>query len=121
MPLAASRLLRQSSAVLVREGAGTRDANYRYVPGPDTRTDIRLATAPGAGDGLELDEGERGLRLQDVRRFYIAGGHDVSPGDPEAPRGPDHIEFAGHSYRVFRVDQWDGLVTAYATRVGPSA
>ena len=111
-----SRRFRES-ATLIRQEPGGRNEFGEWVPGPETRTDVDVVSAPP--DKAEVrDILPEGSRLSEWRMFWIEDQaveavHVVG----EAAEG-DAIEHNGARYTVRHVEDWSphGFVEVLGVR-----
>ena len=103
LPIAGRRW--RENAVLVRQNPGHRNEEGVWVNGEENRTDVKLISAPASEAELRVALPD-GARLQDARRFWLAGvnaeplrvGADASESDV--------VEYRGTRYRVRHVQDW---------------
>ena len=101
------------SAVLVQEYEGRRDDTGNWVPGTEERRTISLVTVPSSGrDRQMLPEG---LRLGDVRRFYVRSA-DLLRDLDLGPSGAVRIEYGGTTYRVMMQQNFGAFHDIVAVR-----
>ena len=105
----------RESAILIREGTGTWNDYGEWQPGPESRTEIRVASAPVDGD-VRLPETE-GIRSEDVRTFWMAESVVAAREGEDGTTG-DHLEYDGGTWQVFEARRWPGFTEAKAVRAG---
>ena len=102
----------------VRAGEGSYDENDEWVPGPETRTAMMMATAPGSAVQRQLEDS--GVRLENVRVFWTSELQADAVRTGDSPASADRIVYLGTTYRVFDVDPWgDGTRVIYGAREDP--
>ena len=111
-----SRRFRES-ATLIRQAPGARNEYGEWVPGPETRTDVVVVSAPP--DKAEmLDILPEGARLSESRMFWIEGQYvDAVQFDSGSTEG-DVIERDGVRYAIRRIEDWspEGFVEVLGIR-----
>ena len=75
-----------------------------WVPGAESRTDIRVATAPS---GQSRDPFEGGVRLEGMRTFLVDGPRIRPIKTGTDASDADLILYRGEYWRVMSVDIWD--------------
>ena len=114
----ASRMLANhgENADLVREAPGAANDYGEWVPGVETTTTVRLVSTPISGREREMLP--EGLRLADVRRFYLRAA-DITRDLDLGGDGAVRFEYRGITYRSLMVQNWGGFWEVYAVRPEP--
>ena len=103
-------------AVLIRQAPGENNDYGEWTPGPETRADIRVVSAPPSA-ATRRDVLPEGARLQHWRTFWFEGQAQPLRVGANATDG-DVIEYGGIRYRIRQVQDWrsHGFVEALGVR-----
>ena len=119
-----STLRYAEDATLVREAAGTRNADGKFMPGAVIEESIKVLSAPYASSGGDSSEARtpmrQGARHRERRVFWLTmDARSLRRG--ESRTDSDFIRYGGQMYRVTQVDDWQPHGVVQATGVVPDA
>ena len=98
-------------ATLIRFAPGDYAEDGEFVPGPATRTPVRVVTDPL--DGEKRQQLPEGLRELDVRRFWTTAQADAIRASES---GGDMLRYRGISYRIVMLKEWSGFCELVGVR-----
>ena len=97
--------------VVIIQGPGARNEWGEFVHGAPTEYEVDMVAEPPSlqESGLMARVLEEGTRLAGAMKFYLLTSLDVLPlrTGPD-PTGRDRVRYEGRTYRVARVEPWDG-------------
>ena len=107
------------TVTVVRAATGSRNEHGEFVPGTATQTDYEMKSAPmSANDALARELEEAGVRLEDVRVFWVFDLDVDSVRQGATQAQADQLIHQQTYYRVFRVARWIGdRVVIHAIRL----
>ena len=107
---------------VLRERPGARNEYGEWIPGAPISDAISGVTLPASTNergGIERDMDAEGLRILEVRKFYIDEAHlteveavPLALGEAGALR----IEYNGTTYRALMIERWGGYTVLYTVR-----
>ena len=101
--------------VIIRQVAGSDDADGGWIPGTETRTEVSAVTAPATA-GTWKHVLPKGFLLADYRQFSLppSVGPIAPVRDGDGQTEGDVIEYKGTLYRVRDVQDWSVSPSGYA-------